>query len=113
MRRGSGQLQWPLRGVLYARFGRKGKSPHDGIDLGLYCRASLAEFLDADELFTITRQGFDFFHREFGYRYPFGKYDQLFVPEFNAGAMENAQEFDPAGNRAVEDDVVLETGDDP
>jgi aminopeptidase N len=63
---------------------------HDGIDLGLYCRASLAEFLDADELLTVTKQGFDFFHREFGYRYPFGKYDQLFVPEFNAGAMENA-----------------------
>ncbi|HUR14513.1 MAG TPA: aminopeptidase N [Mycobacteriales bacterium] len=63
---------------------------HDGIDLGLYCRASLAEFLDADELFTVTKQGFDFFHREFAYRYPFGKYDQLFVPEFNAGAMENA-----------------------
>jgi aminopeptidase N len=63
---------------------------HDGIDLALYCRASLAEFLDPDELFTVTRQGFDFFHRVFGYRYPFGKYDQLFVPEFNAGAMENA-----------------------
>ena len=63
---------------------------HDGIPLGLYCRASLAEHLDADELFTVTKQGFDFFHRVFGYRYPFGKYDQLFVPEFNAGAMENA-----------------------
>lgn len=63
---------------------------HDGIPLGLYCRASLVEHLDADELFLITKQGFDFFHREFGYRYPFGKYDQLFVPEFNAGAMENA-----------------------
>jgi aminopeptidase N len=66
------------------------REDHDGIDMGLFCRASLAEFLDADELFTVTRQGFDFFHREFGYRYPFGKYDQLFVPEFNAGAMENA-----------------------
>ncbi len=65
-------------------------SEHDGIPLGLYCRASLAQHLDAEELFTITRQGFDFFHRVFGYRYPFGKYDQLFVPEFNAGAMENA-----------------------
>ena len=63
---------------------------HDGIPLGLYCRASLAQHLDADELFTVTKQGFDFFHRVFGYRYPFGKYDQLFVPEFNAGAMENA-----------------------
>jgi len=63
---------------------------HDGIPLGLYCRASLAEHLDADELFAVTKQGFDFFHRVFDYRYPFGKYDQLFVPEFNAGAMENA-----------------------
>ncbi|MFF3440067.1 aminopeptidase N [Streptosporangium sp. NPDC002721] len=65
-------------------------SEHDGIPLGLYCRASLAEHLDADNLFEVTRQGFDFFHRIFGVRYPFGKYDQLFVPEFNAGAMENA-----------------------
>ncbi|MDP4501481.1 aminopeptidase N [Nonomuraea turcica] len=65
-------------------------SEHDGIPLGLYCRASLAEHLDAGNLFEITRQGFDFFHRVFGVRYPFGKYDQLFVPEFNAGAMENA-----------------------
>ncbi len=63
---------------------------HDGIDLGLYCRRSLAEFLDPDEIFAITRAGFDFYHRVFDYRYPFGKYDQLFVPEFNAGAMENA-----------------------
>ncbi|WP_440065940.1 aminopeptidase N [Streptosporangium sp. OZ121] len=65
-------------------------SEHDGIPLGLYCRASLAEHLDADNLFEVTRQGFDFFHKIFGVRYPFGKYDQLFVPEFNAGAMENA-----------------------
>jgi aminopeptidase N len=63
---------------------------HDGIPLGIFCRKSLAEYLDADEIFSITRQGFDFFHREFGYRYPWPKYDQLFVPEFNAGAMENA-----------------------
>ncbi|GAA0914425.1 aminopeptidase N [Nonomuraea longicatena] len=63
---------------------------HDGIPLGLYCRASLAEHLDADNILEVTRQGFDFFHRVFGVRYPFGKYDQLFVPEFNAGAMENA-----------------------
>lgn len=63
---------------------------HDGIPLGVYCRASLAEHLDADNILEVTRQGFDFFHRVFGVRYPFGKYDQLFVPEFNAGAMENA-----------------------
>ena len=63
---------------------------HDGIDLGIFCRSTLAEHLDADRLFTQTKQGFDFFHSAFGVRYPFGKYDQLFVPEFNAGAMENA-----------------------
>ena len=44
---------------------------------------------DADELFTMTRQCFDEFHRHFGIRYPFGDYHQAFVPEFNAGAMEN------------------------
>ena len=66
------------------------RDEHDGIALGLFCRASLAQHLDADELFAVTKQGFDFFHRVFDYRYPFGKYDQLFVPEFNAGAMENA-----------------------
>jgi len=66
------------------------ESPSGSIPLGLYCRASLAEHLDADELFSITRKGFDFFHEVFDYPYPFGKYDQLFVPEFNAGAMENA-----------------------
>ncbi|GAA3160464.1 aminopeptidase N [Nonomuraea roseoviolacea] len=65
-------------------------SEHDGIPLGVYCRASLAEHLDADNILEVTRQGFDFFHKVFGFRYPFGKYDQLFVPEFNAGAMENA-----------------------
>jgi aminopeptidase N len=60
------------------------------IPLGIYCRASLAEHMDAERLFTETKQGFGFYHRNFGVRYPFGKYDQLFVPEFNAGAMENA-----------------------
>jgi aminopeptidase N len=63
---------------------------HDGIPLGIFCRRSLVQHLDPEDLFTVTKQGFDFFHRVFGYRYPFGKYDQLFVPEFNAGAMENA-----------------------
>jgi aminopeptidase N len=66
------------------------KSEHDGIPLGLYCRQSLAEYLDPAELFEVTRQGFDFFHAAFGVRYAFGKYDQVFVPEFKAGAMENA-----------------------
>ncbi|WP_017541483.1 aminopeptidase N [Nocardiopsis halophila] len=66
------------------------RDSHDGIPLGVFCRASLAEHLDADAIFEVTKQGFDFYHRVFGMRYPFGKYDQLFVPEFNAGAMENA-----------------------
>jgi len=63
---------------------------HDGIDLALLCRQSLAQYLDADEIFDITKRGFDFFAEEFAYPYQFGKYDQAFVPEFNAGAMENA-----------------------
>ncbi|MGD9958901.1 aminopeptidase N [Nocardioides sp.] len=64
---------------------------HDGIGLGLSARQSLAGPLeqDAEELFTLTRQCFDEFHRLFGIRYPFGNYHQAFVPEFNAGAMEN------------------------
>jgi len=62
---------------------------HGDIDLALYCRQSLAEHLDADEMFTTTKQGLDFFAQRFDHPYPFGKYDQLFVPEFNAGAMEN------------------------
>jgi len=66
------------------------RDEHDSIPLGIFCRASLAEHMDAERLFTETKQGFDFYHRHFGVRYPFGKYDQLFVPEFNAGAMENA-----------------------
>src|SRR3954453_18236908 len=63
---------------------------HDGIPLGVFCRASLAKYLDADAIFAVTKAGFDFYHRVFDYPYPFDKYDQLFVPEFNAGAMENA-----------------------
>jgi aminopeptidase N len=66
------------------------RQEHDGIDLGLWCRKTVARYLDADALFEITRQGFDWYHENFGTRYAFGKYDQLFVPEFNAGAMENA-----------------------
>src|SRR5699024_8730864 len=60
------------------------------VSLGLYCRSSLFEHLDAENLFGVTKAGFEFFEREFGVSYPFEKYDQLFVPEFNAGAMENA-----------------------
>jgi len=64
--------------------------PYGSYPLAIYCRASLASHLDADEIFTVTKQGFAFFEEQFGMGYPFEKYDQLFVPEFNAGAMENA-----------------------
>ncbi|WP_194411458.1 aminopeptidase N [Microbacterium cremeum] len=60
------------------------------IPLGVYGRKSLWQHLDADYIFDKTRQGFAYFEEKFDYPYPFAKYDQLFVPEFNAGAMENA-----------------------
>ncbi len=63
---------------------------HLELDLGVYCRQSLARHLDPEEIFEITRQGFDFFEELFAYPYAFGKYDQVFVPEYNSGAMENA-----------------------
>jgi aminopeptidase N len=63
---------------------------YDEIPLGIFCRQSVREFLDADDIFLITKQGFEFFEGAFEMGYPFGKYDQLFVPEYNMGAMENA-----------------------
>ncbi|MCQ4118733.1 aminopeptidase N [Rhodococcus tibetensis] len=74
----------------YAEWTDTYSDEHGAIPLGIFCRASLAEHMDAERLFTETKQGFDFYHRNFGTPYAFGKYDQLFVPEFNAGAMENA-----------------------
>jgi aminopeptidase N len=79
------------------------RDEHDGIPLGIYCRQALAEYLDPDEIFTITKQGFDFFHSLFGIRYPFAKYDQLFVPEFTAGGMENA------GAVTIDEDYVFQS----
>lgn len=60
------------------------------IPLGVYCRQSLLEHLDAQWMFDVTKAGFKFFEKEYGHVYPFRKYDQIFVPEYNAGAMENA-----------------------
>jgi aminopeptidase N len=74
----------------YARWDDVYTDEHGDIPLGIFCRASLSEFMDHERLFTETKQGFGFYHRNFGVPYAFGKYDQLFVPEFNAGAMENA-----------------------
>ncbi|HEX6261477.1 MAG TPA: aminopeptidase N [Actinomycetota bacterium] len=62
---------------------------HGEIDLGIYCRATLAQHLDPDEILEVTKQGFDFFEKAFATPYAFGKYDQVFVPEYAAGAMEN------------------------
>ncbi len=74
----------------YARWDDVYSDAHGEIPLGIFCRKSLAEYMDEDRLFTETKQGFAFYHDNFGTPYAFGKYDQLFVPEFNAGAMENA-----------------------
>lgn len=60
------------------------------IPLGVYCRASMIEHLDAEEIMKITKAGFAFYENAFSRPYPFRKYDQIFVPEYNAGAMENA-----------------------
>ncbi|MEY3625180.1 MAG: aminopeptidase, partial [Actinomycetota bacterium] len=60
------------------------------IPLGVFCRSSLAEFMDPDYIFEKTKQGFAYFEKAFDFPYPFEKYDQLWVPDFNAGAMENA-----------------------
>jgi aminopeptidase N len=67
------------------------RTEHRGLPFGIHCRRSLAPHLDADaeELLDITRQCFDRYHEKFEEPYPFDSYDQAFVPEFNAGAMEN------------------------
>ncbi|WP_406814780.1 aminopeptidase N [Mycobacterium sp. M23085] len=74
----------------YAEWNDVYTDEHGEIPLGIFCRSSLAQYMDAERLFTQTKQGFGFYHKNFGMPYAFGKYDQLFVPEFNAGAMENA-----------------------
>ena len=65
------------------------RDTHGEIALGFFARQSLVPHVDAEELFEITKQGLGFFADFFGQPYAFGKYDQIFVPEFNAGAMEN------------------------
>ncbi len=68
-----------------AMTGRNGTIP-----LGLYARRSLAEYVDRDELFGLIKTGISFFEQEYDCAYPFAKYDQIYVPEFNWGGMENA-----------------------
>ncbi|MFC8681376.1 aminopeptidase N [Microbacterium ureisolvens] len=79
-----------IAGPYEATFSELTSSSGRVIPLGVYGRKSLWQYLDADYIFDKTRQGFSYFEDKFDYAYPFAKYDQLFVPEFNAGAMENA-----------------------
>ena len=60
------------------------------VPLGILCRKSLTPHLDADNIFDVTKRGFTFYEKEFDCAYPFTKYDQIFTPEYNMGAMENA-----------------------
>ncbi|WP_396667454.1 aminopeptidase N [Microbacterium sp. R86528] len=73
----------------YHRVGSTWTQGDRTVPLGVLCRASLADHLESDEILEITRQGMDFFDDAFAYPYPWGKYDQIFVPEYNIGAMEN------------------------
>ncbi len=75
----------PYHEVLGSLESRKGT-----LSANVYCRKALAPYLDADVILDDTQQGFTFYEDKFGMDYPFEKYDQIFVPEFNAGAMENA-----------------------
>jgi aminopeptidase N len=75
----------PYHGVHAEHAGRAATIP-----LGVYGRRSTADHLDAADVLEVTRQGLDFFEDAFGHPFPFPKYDQLFVPEYNEGAMENA-----------------------
>lgn len=65
------------------------KTDSASVPLGIWARKSMAMHVDAEEILEITRAGFEFYEENFGVAYPFTKYDQIFVPEFNAGAMEN------------------------
>jgi aminopeptidase N len=65
------------------------KGAFKSVPLSVACRQSLAPYLDAERIFTTTKRGIAVYEEEFGHEYPFPHYGQIFVPEFNAGAMEN------------------------
>ncbi|HEY3437203.1 MAG TPA: aminopeptidase N [Actinotalea sp.] len=79
-----------VAGPYHREVGELTSSDGRTIPLGVLCRTSLAPHLDAENILDVTRAGFGFYEEAFGMAYPFAKYDQIFVPEFNAGAMENA-----------------------
>ncbi|WP_448061208.1 aminopeptidase N [Cellulomonas hominis] len=78
-----------IAGPYHAEHGALTSTDGRTIPLAVYCRGSLAQHLDTEEILDITRRGFAFYEEKFDFPYPYPKYDQLFVPEFNAGAMEN------------------------
>ncbi|UJP11218.1 aminopeptidase N [Microbacterium sp. KUDC0406] len=73
----------------YARIDDEWRRGDQVVELGLFCRASLAQHLESEEFLAVTKQGLDFFTDAFAFPYPWGKYDQILVPEYNLGAMEN------------------------
>ncbi|MDO4888014.1 MAG: aminopeptidase N [Actinomycetaceae bacterium] len=73
------------------------------IPLGIWARKSLIEYVDADNIYEITRQGFEFYEANYGHPYPFQKYDQIFCPEYNMGAMEHP------GNVTIVEDYIFRT----
>ncbi|WP_426169214.1 aminopeptidase N [Microbacterium sp. DWRC1-3] len=73
----------------YSRVDGEWRRDDQSVALGVFVRRSLAAHLEAEEILEVTRQGLDFFTDAFAYPYPWGKYDQIFVPEYNLGAMEN------------------------
>lgn len=88
------------------------------IPLRLMARQSLAKYVNTEEWFPVTQQGFDFFEKYFAYDYPYKKYDQLIIPEFGSGAMENvaavtfSERFISRGQKSIEHkrdlaDVIL------
>ena len=79
-----------VAGPYHGEFSSLVSSDGRTIPLGVYVRQSMKQYVEAEHLFEVCRKGFPFFERAFERAYPFDKYDQLFVPEFNAGAMENA-----------------------
>ncbi len=98
---GSGKVQWNftttprISTYLMALIAGPYSHVHDtyhgkkSVPLGIYCRKSLAISLDPEDIFLITKQGFEYFEKVFGLAYPFEKYDQIAVLDFNWGAMEN------------------------
>ncbi|WP_371152187.1 aminopeptidase N [Buchananella felis] len=79
----------PYHRVVTSRWEGNAERGEKDIDLGVYARASMAPYVDAELMETVTRQGLTLLHERFAFPYPWGKYDQIFVPEYNLGAMEN------------------------